>query len=82
MARSPTHTDELYHSQSQSPPRMSQASLLKLTLNNGWQFHQADKDTWYSATVPGSVLPISTKQSHRRSVLPRQRTETAMDREN
>jgi beta-mannosidase len=29
--------------------------LLKVALNNGWQFRQADKDTWYPAIVPGSV---------------------------
>jgi beta-mannosidase len=33
----------------------NRAALIKLGLNNNWQFREADKDTWYPASVPGSV---------------------------
>jgi len=39
----------------QSSLGTGRTSLLKVALNNGWQFRQADKDTWYPAIVPGSV---------------------------
>jgi beta-mannosidase len=34
---------------------MEATVLLKIPLNNGWQFREMKKDAWYPATVPGSV---------------------------
>src|SRR5262252_8687638 len=40
---------------SQIKPNTPRTSLVEVTLNSGWQFHQADKDTWYPAEVPGVI---------------------------
>lgn len=39
----------------QSPTSMARTEKLRIAILNGWQFRQADKDTWYPATVPGCV---------------------------
>ncbi|HEY6806477.1 MAG TPA: glycoside hydrolase family 2 protein [Pyrinomonadaceae bacterium] len=33
----------------------NRAALIKIGLNNGWQFREVNKETWYPASVPGSV---------------------------
>src|SRR5918994_3224784 len=40
---------------SQTDLRSKQISRLKIPIHTGWQFREAGKDTWYSATVPGCV---------------------------
>src|SRR5258705_3582571 len=39
-------------------PAQSQAKqggMLKVAIATGWQFHEAGKDDWHAATVPGCV---------------------------
>jgi beta-mannosidase len=33
----------------------NRAAFIKIGLNNNWQFREVNKETWYPATVPGSV---------------------------
>ena len=40
---------------SQSSLKMQSAPILKISLDKGWQFREANKEKWYPATVPGSV---------------------------
>jgi beta-mannosidase len=40
---------------SQSNLGRQRSSSTKISLNDGWQFRQAGKETWYPATVPGVV---------------------------
>ena len=40
---------------SQTNLRSTGVSKKKIPIQTGWQFREAGKDTWYSATVPGSV---------------------------
>ena len=40
---------------SQSSARMAKSNLIRVPLNSSWQFREATKDSWYPATVPGSV---------------------------
>ncbi|HET6862110.1 MAG TPA: hypothetical protein VFH91_03660, partial [Pyrinomonadaceae bacterium] len=40
---------------SQTNARMQKSNLITIRLNSGWQFREASKDSWYPATVPGSV---------------------------
>ena len=35
--------------------KMTRPALVTISLNSGWQFREVKKDTWYPATVPGSV---------------------------
>ncbi|HZE69785.1 MAG TPA: glycoside hydrolase family 2 protein [Pyrinomonadaceae bacterium] len=44
-----------YASQAQTSIRSKEISRTKISLQSGWQFRELDKDTWYSATVPGCV---------------------------
>src|SRR5438309_10454094 len=41
--------------QSQIRSRPLDLSNIRMPLLTGWQFREADKDTWYSASVPGCV---------------------------
>jgi len=40
---------------SQSAVNANRSTLMKINLNSGWQFRETKKETWYPATVPGSV---------------------------
>ena len=40
---------------SQSSLKMQSARILKISLDKGWEFREANKEKWYPATVPGSV---------------------------
>jgi beta-mannosidase len=42
-------------SQSQTDLKSKRISKIKIPIHAGWQFREAGKDTWYSATVPGCV---------------------------
>ncbi len=42
-------------SQSQTDLVSKRISKIKISLHSGWQFREAGKDAWYSATVPGCV---------------------------
>jgi beta-mannosidase len=39
----------------QSNSKVNRSALMKVSLNNGWQFREVNKENWYPATVPGSV---------------------------
>ncbi len=40
---------------SQTNPGLKRISKTRIPIQTGWQFREADKDTWYPAIVPGSV---------------------------
>ncbi len=42
-------------SQAQTNLRSKESSKIKISVHTGWQFREAGKDTWYPATIPGSV---------------------------
>ena len=42
-------------SQSQTNLKSKRISKIKVPIQSGWQFREAGKDTWYAATVPGTV---------------------------
>src|SRR5437016_13911207 len=44
-----------FTSQSQTKPKPSDLSKIRMPLLTGWQFREACKDNWYSASVPGCV---------------------------
>src|SRR5260370_29595054 len=44
-----------FPSQSQTKPKPTDLSKIRMPLLTGWQFRQAGKDTWYAASVPGCV---------------------------
>src|SRR5438128_7305449 len=44
-----------YPSQSQTRPKPTDLSKIRIPLSTGWQFREAGKDTWYPASVPGCV---------------------------
>ncbi len=44
-----------YSANSQTKPRHGGTSKIKIPVHTDWQFREVGKDTWYSATVPGSV---------------------------
>ena len=44
-----------YGSRSQTNPGLKRISKIKVAIHTGWEFRQAEKDTWYPATVPGCV---------------------------
>jgi beta-mannosidase len=44
-----------YTSQSQTRRRPERSSKIRIPLQSDWRFREADKSTWYSATVPGCV---------------------------
>ncbi|MGA9995884.1 MAG: hypothetical protein WBP93_10740, partial [Pyrinomonadaceae bacterium] len=37
------------------PTDVVRASKMKIYLHQGWQFREAGKDAWHTATVPGCV---------------------------
>src|SRR5207244_12280997 len=44
-----------YPSQSQTRPKPTDLSKIRIPRSTGWQFREAGKDTWYPASVPGCV---------------------------
>src|SRR5258708_3281795 len=44
-----------FASQSQTRPKPTELSKIRMPLLTGWQFRETGKDKWYPATVPGCV---------------------------
>src|SRR5260370_22239522 len=44
-----------FPSQSQTKPKPTDRSKIRMPLLTGWQFREAGKDKWYPASVPGCV---------------------------
>ena len=44
-----------YPSQSQTRPKPTDLSKIRIPLLTGWRFREVGKDKWYPASVPGCV---------------------------
>ena len=44
-----------FASQSQTKPKPTDLSKIRVPLLTGWRFREAGKETWYPASVPGCV---------------------------